>query len=435
MLQRLSGKIISMCTETPLNIAMLSIHSSPLGDLGTINTGGMSIYVRELANELSRHGHSVDIFTCAENNGNNPIIQIGEHVRLIHLTIPEATPSSKEDLVLFLPEICTVLEDFAAEEKIRYDIIHSHYWISGCLGEMLQNKWNIPHIIMFHTLGLMKTPPGEEKKESNIRIRHEKRLVAQCQKIIAPTEREKNNLIDSYKAHPDRIDIIPGGVNLDLFHIESQDEARKTLKRESNTPLLLFVGRFAALKGLELLLEALALLQEHHTAELMIIGGNDSNDTRQQQLKEHVARLHLENLVHFIGRVDHQKLPLYYNAADLVVIPSSYESFGLVCLEALACGTPVIASHVGIMPDILDGTENGATIMDPDPRRLAAAITAFLSKKRSLNYNPESVRDSVKTFSWKRIGADTMHLYKNIAYNCSSGETTGQQNKKRTADA
>lgn len=400
--------------DYPLNIAMLSIHSSPLGELGTINTGGMSIYIRELAAEISRCGHTVDIFTCAEHNGHDPIVHIGNNIRLIHFSIPEANTSPIQNLLVFLPKVCRKLKDFTEKEIRHYDIIHSHYWLSGCLGEILQKRWNIPHIIMFHTLGLMKAHPESEEQEPPLRIAHEKRLAAQCQKIIAPTEQEKNNLINKYQAHPDMIDIIPGGVDLDLFQIHNQDKARHCLNRESKAPFILFVGRFAALKGVPLLLETMALLQEKHPVELMIIGGDGTDNPMRQHLKNHTARLNLVKQVHFIGRVEHQKLPLYYSAADLVVMPSHYESFGLVCLEALACGTPVVASHVGVMPGVLDGTGNGLTIVEPDTQTLAETINRFLLKKQSKDYDPESVRASVKTYSWKRVATNTLHVYKKL---------------------
>lgn len=403
-----------MRASRPLNIAMLSIHSNPLGELGTINTGGMSIYVRELASELARLGHTIDIFTCAGTNGHEPVVQLAQNVRLIHLSIPEADRSRKQDLFPLLLHIFKILEDYTSKDKLRYDIVHSHYWLSGCLGTMIQGKWHIPHVIMFHTLGLMKTPIDLREREAQLRISQEKKLVIQSQKIIAPTHQEKKNLINFYNTSPDKIDIIPGGVNLDLFQIGRQRDARKAIHIDCEEPLLIFVGRFAVEKGIALLLEAIQLLHKKTSAKLMIIGGDGNHDPRQQELADHAAQLQIEKQVYIVGRVDQQQLPLYYNAADLVVMPSLYESFGLVCLEALACGTPVVSTQVGVMPSILDGKSNGTTISEPSPKSLATAIENFLLNKRSTAFAPQKVRQTVKKFSWQHVATESQLAYNTL---------------------
>ena len=400
-----------MRASRPLNIAMLSIHSSPLGELGTINTGGMSIYVRELASELARLGHTIDIFTCAGTNGHEPVIQLAKNVRLVHFSIPDANLSTKQDLFPLLPHIFKILEDYTSKEKLRYDIVHSHYWLSACLGTMIQGKWHIPHVIMFHTLGLMKTPTDPGEREAQQRVYQEKKLVIHSQKIIAPTHQEKKNLIDLYNTNPDKIDIIPGGVNLNLFQIDRQKDARKAIHIGFDEPLLLFVGRFAVEKGIALLFEAIQLLHKKPSVQLMIIGGDGNHDPIKRDLADRAAQLHIEKQVHFAGRVDHQQLPLYYNAADLVVMPSLYESFGLVCLEALACGTPVVSTHVGIMPSILDGKTNGTTISETGPHSLATAIENFFLNKRSTTFNPQQLRQTVEKFSWQHVATETILAY------------------------
>jgi D-inositol-3-phosphate glycosyltransferase len=400
-----------MHASRPLNIAMLSIHSSPLGELGTIHTGGMSIYIRELAFELASLGHTIDIFTCAGTNGHEPVVQLAQNVRLIHFPIPEADLSSHRNLLPLLPHIFRILEEYTAKEKLRYDIAHSHYWLSGCLGSLIQEKWHIPHVIMFHTLGLMKNPTDPGEREARQRVSQEKKLVMQSQKIIAPTHQEKKNLIDLYNTSPDKIDIIPGGVNLDIFQINRRKDARKAIHIDFDEPLLLFVGRFAVEKGITLLFEAIQLLHKKMSVQLMIIGGDGNHDPRKRDLVDRAVQLHIEKQVHFAGRVDHQQLPLYYNAADLVVMPSLYESFGLVCLEALACGTPVVSTNVGIMPRILDGETNGATISDASPRSLATAIENFFSNKRSPAFDSQQIRQPVVKLSWQHVATETLLAY------------------------
>ena len=393
---------------------MLSIHSSPLGELGTINTGGMSIYIRELAFEMARLGHTIDIFTCAGISGNEPVVQLANNVRLIHFTLSEKTFSTNQDLFPLLPNIFIILEEFTEKEKLRYDIVHSHYWLSGCLGAMIEGKWHIPHVVMFHTLGLMKTPTDPGKQVTRQRVFQEKKLVLQSQKIIAPTQQEKINLIDFYHSSPDKIDVIPGGVNLDLFQINNQKDARKHIDINLDGLLLLFVGRFAVEKGITLLLEAIHLLHNKTPLQLMVIGGDGCQDFRQQDLADQAAQLHIEKQVHFIGRIDHQQLPLYYNAADLVIMPSLYESFGLVCLEALACGTPVVSTQVGIMPSILDRKTNGTTITKTSPHNLATAIENFLPDERSIIFDPQKVRQTVEKFSWQHVATETLLTYNKL---------------------
>ncbi|MBW1791937.1 MAG: glycosyltransferase [Deltaproteobacteria bacterium] len=400
-----------MHASRPLNIAMLSIHSSPLGELGTIHTGGMSIYIRELAFELASLGHTIDIFTCAGTNGHEPVVQLAQNVRLIHFPIPEADLSSHRNLLPLLPHIFRILEEYTAKEKLRYDIAHSHYWLSGCLGSLIQEKWHIPHVIMFHTLGLMKNPTDPGEREARQRVSQEKKLVMQSQKIIAPTHQEKKNLIDLYNTSSDKNNIIPGSVNLDLFQISRRQDARKAIHIDFDEPLLLFVGRFAVEKGITLLFEAIQLLHKKMSVQLMIIGGDGNHDPRKRDLVDRAVQLHIEKQVHFAGRVDHQQLSLYYNAADLVVMPSRYESFGLVCLEALACGTPVVSTNVGIMPSILDGETNGATISDASPRSLATAIENFFSNKRSPAFDSQQIRQTVVKFSWQHVATETLLAY------------------------
>jgi D-inositol-3-phosphate glycosyltransferase len=398
-----------------VNIAMLSIHSSPTGEIGTIDTGGMSIYIRELAAELDQYGHHVDIFTCDGKNNQTSVTHITKKARLITLNPAVGKSLSKHNLFPCLPEICSMIERFTNEENKRYDVLHSHYWLSGCLGTQLRKKWQVPHIIMFHTLGKMQTQTGTGVKETTTRVNQEKTLVRDSQKIIAPTELERDNLINYYGTPPGKISVIPGGVNVDLFHPGNQGKARAELNIDTDGFILLYVGRFASLKKIDHLIKAIHLLEDRYEIKLILIGGDGKNDPKQKRLMELAVKLNIEKQVHFIGRVEHHNLPAYYNAADLFVLPSVYESFGLVCLEALACGTPVVASHVGVMASVLDNAENGITLNDTTPQNLAAAIRKFISKKRFDRISQENICSSVKDYSWKRIAAATINVYKKLS--------------------
>ncbi len=242
---------------------MLSIHSNPIGELGTNDTGGMSVYIRELARELGRRGHWIDIYTRLHNGGHRPIIHLFEKVRLIHLGIPNNGNLSRLALYPYLSDFFQSLEDFRSQEGIEYDLIHSHYWLSGRLGIWAQELWNRPHVVMLHTLGEVKNRTGVGLTEPELRIAAEKEVVKTCHRIVAPTDREKDSLIRYYGACGQKIGVVPCGVDLDLFHPQEKQAARRHLGFDPDDIILLYVGRFEPLKGIERLLEAMSYLMNH----------------------------------------------------------------------------------------------------------------------------------------------------------------------------
>jgi D-inositol-3-phosphate glycosyltransferase len=374
----------------------------------------MSVYIRELAGELARGNHHVDIFTCNGQGEQAAVIKLADNIRVITVTPFNDNVPTKKNLFPYLPAICRAIEHFATQDTIRYDILHSHYWLSGCAGKLLQKEWHIPNIIMFHTLGHMKQRSLAADNEPTKRIYQEKNLVTECQKIIAPTTQERDNLVHYYNASPDKIAVIPGGINIDLFQINSQEEARTTLGLNRNEHVILYVGRFASLKRIDHLIKAVHILAGKYKIKLLIVGGDGSNDLNQQRLVALVAKYNLERQIHFVGRIKHYNLPVYYNAADLFVLPSFYESFGLVCLESLACGTPVIASNVGVMARVLDGKKNGVALPELNPKKLAAAIERFVCTKRSDSSLQEHARKTILPYSWKHAAGATTDIYKTL---------------------
>ena len=394
-----------------LQIAMFSIHSSPIGELGTKNTGGMSVYVRELARQLGIRGHCVDIYTRLNGSKHNQIIDMYDNVRLIHLSAGNNGYVNKLALYYYLSDFFRALERFKQQKRLHYDLIHSHYWLSGRLGSWLQDRWNVPHLVMFHTLGTVKNIAGVAGPEPDLRIATEKKLTRTCQRILAPTEREKDNLKTHYNTPSEKIGVAPCGVNLDLFQPMDQSLARQNLGFDENESIMLYVGRFDPIKGIGRLLEAVAHLQDYRRLRLVIIGGDGPDTPEYQNLQSMTHQLGIQNSVTFVGRIAQENLPPYYSAADVLVVPSYYESFGLVGLESLACGTPVVATDVGAMRSILQDGETGHIVAQADPRSLAKAIESFITRANAKKVSADRIRASVLKFGWSNVGAAVINEY------------------------
>jgi D-inositol-3-phosphate glycosyltransferase len=394
-----------------LRIAMFSIHSCPIGELGTKNTGGMSVYIRELARQLGTRGHRVDIYTRLNGSKHNQIIDLYENVRLIHLSAGNNGYVNKLALYYYLSEFLRALERFKQQENLHYDLIHSHYWLSGRLGSWVQDRWDIPHIVMFHTLGIMKNIAGLAEQEPDLRIAAEKKLTKTCQRILAPTDREKENLITYYNALDEKICVVPCGVNLDLFQPMERAAARQRLGFADDESILLYVGRFDPIKGIDRLLEAAAHLQHIPRLRLVIIGGDGPDTIEYQNLQKMTRKLGIQNAVSFIGRIEQENLPPYYSAADVLVVPSYYESFGLVGLESLACGTPVVATEAGAMRSIVQDGQTGQIVSHANPRSLAQAIETFITGSGAKKLSADMIRASVLKFGWSNVAAAVVDEY------------------------
>ena len=391
-----------------LRIAMLSIHSNPIGELGTNDTGGMSVYIRELARELGRRGHWIDIYTRLHNGGYRPVIHLFEKVRLIHLGIPNNGNLSRLALYPHLPDFFKSMEDFRSQEGIAYDLIHSHYWLSGRLGNWAQEIWDLPHVVMLHTLAEVKNRTGVGRPEPELRIAAEKELVETCHRIIAPTDRERNSLVRYYGVSEQKIGVVPCGVNLDLFHPQPKQIARKQLGFDPDDIILLNVGRFEPLKGIDRLLEALNHLRDYRRIRLVIVGGDGNHAPESQSLRQKVVNLGIEEKVMFAGRVEQKYLPLYYSSADVLVMASHYESFGLVGLEALACGRPVVSTPVGAMESLIQQSHAGFVVGDTLPRSLAKGIQSVITHSAP---SADEIRKSVLEYSWSNVAAAILKEY------------------------
>ena len=385
-----------------LKIAMLSVHSCPVGNLGARDTGGMSVYIRELAQELDKQGHSVDIYTRVHDPRDPYIIQLGQNARLVHLFAGGYEEINKLDIYPHLPDFAENLEIFRKQYNLQYDLIFSHYWLSGWVGEYLRQRWHIPHITMFHTLGAVKNAIGIGEPEPELRIETERELARNCLRIIAPTEREKGNLVRYYGASPEKIGIVPCGVNPERFKPMDREIARRQLGL-NDEKIILFVGRLDPLKGIDNLLKAVSYLKDTQSIKLVLIGGDKNSPQEMEELGNIAQELRIQDSVSFPGLIKQEQLPYFYSAADVCVVPSHYESFGMVALESLACGTPVVATDVGDLKNIIRQRDAGYVIRDNSPHLLADYISLILSRHKTDAESASSIRASISRFDWQHI--------------------------------
>ena len=396
-----------------LKIAMISLHSCPLGKLGGKDTGGMNVYIRELARELGRKGHVVDIYTRVHQPEHEKIVSLGQNVRLIHLEALDDEEMPKVALYAYLQGFTCDLENFRKSDSLRYDLIHSHYWLSSLAGKQLRVWWRIPHVAMFHTLGAVKNSIGIGENEPELRVESERDVIADCERIIATTEREKDELTRYYDASPQKIAVVPCGVSMDIFKPVDKKLARTELGLDQQK-LILFVGRIEPLKGLRQLLTALTLLTDGETPGLAVVGGDEYSRGEVQTLQRLAGQLQIKDRVSFLGAVSQERLCLFYSAADICVIPSFYESFGMVALESLACGTPVVTTDVGGMRYVIRHGGMGRVVRDNSPDRLASGIAQLLSGKGDRAQDVETRRTTIAEFSWDNIVDRVLSEYNKV---------------------
>jgi D-inositol-3-phosphate glycosyltransferase len=405
-------------------IAMLSVHTCPLAALGGKETGGMNVYVRDLSRELGRQGIYVDVFTRSQNPAVPRVSDaLGQNGRTIHLPAGPKAPYHKNLVFDHLPEFVEGVKGFAEEEGITYDLIHSHYWLSGWVARELQKSWGSPVIQMFHTLGRMKNMVAQSEEEMEVarRIEVETEIMDFVDRIVAATTEEKTQMTRLYGADPAKIVIIPCGVDLSLFRPIPMDEARQRLDICERKYMVLFVGRIERLKGIDTLLEAMAtVVQDFPNWKeeicVCIVGGDTSEDStvldkEMERLKDLRAELGIGDLVTFLGARAQETLPDHYSAADVVVMPSYYESFGMVALEAMACGTPVIASQVGGLSFTVQDGVTGFLVPGQDPPALAEKITLLLKDKAIRNKLGAQGIEWAQQHSWARIADQIVSLY------------------------
>lgn len=407
-----------------MRIALLSYHTCPLATLGGKDTGGMNVYVRDLARELGRQGFQLDVFTRSQDEHQPHVKEdLGYGNRVIHIPAGPEVPLPKDILYQHVPEFVGGVREYARAQGLTYDILHSHYWLSGVAARSLRRAWNAPMVQMFHTLGHMKNRIAQSpaEQESGLRIVEETQLLKEADRIIAATPAELAQMQWLYRVDGQNVTIIPPGVDVHHFYPRSMTEAKARIGVPPEMQMLLFVGRIEPLKGLETLFRAVALLRARGVCDcqkmcLSIIGGDPSDtpvirNTEMERLKALREELGIADLVTFLGAQDQDALPDYYAAAEAVIMPSHYESFGMVALEAMACGTPVIASEVGGLAFLIKDGETGFHVPDRDPEVLAERICEIITNPLVRVEMGENAARYAQAYAWEVIARRLVEVY------------------------
>jgi D-inositol-3-phosphate glycosyltransferase len=393
-------------------IALLSYHTSPLAPLGGRDTGGMNVYVRELARELAERGHAVDVFTRRASADVPDIEAMPGGARLVRIDAGPPQSLAKARLADHVDAFAEGVAALAGAAGATYDVIHSHYWLSGLAGEQLKALWGAPHVTMFHTLGGVKNTARLSEHEPDSRLDGERAVAAAADRVVCTSHEEQQTLLRQYAVAPERIDLVPCGVNLDLFRPMGRSEARKQLGIGDDERILLFVGRVEPLKGIDILLGAAARLDGDGDCFVMVVGGDASAPQGElAHLQGLASELGIAERVSFLGAVDHEQLPLYYNAADVCVVPSFYESFGLVALEAMACGIPVVASRVGGLRGTVRDGETGYLIPWRCPEPFAERLELLMANEELRRAFGVAAREAVERYRWSNVADAVLESY------------------------
>ena len=395
-----------------LSVAMLSIHTSPLDTPGgSQDAGGMNVYIRELARKLALQHIKVDIFTRWTSKNTPQIVQLAPNARVIHIKAGPVAAISKNDLYQYTPTFARNIDEFRRTEALSYDIIHSHYWLSGVAATRLACYWRVPHVIMFHTLAMLKQRANPTQQEPQLRIEMEQRLLHRVDRIIAATTDEREQLINYCGVAQKQIEVVPCGVDLELFVPYEQEWARRQLNLPLESQILLFAGRLDPFKGPDLLLRAAALMK--NKAHVVIAGGKLAGDLELQKLQRLAQELQISQRVHFLGARVRTEMPLLYSAADITVVPSYHETFGLAAVEALACGTPIVATRAGGLMTVVDHGETGF-LVTRRPEAFAERLDQLLSDPLLCATMSAQARPAVEQYDWRNVACRINALYREL---------------------
>ncbi len=408
------------------HIAFISIHGDPLATLGGTHHGGQNVYVKELASHLCEWGFSIDVFSRWEAPDQPPIENIREGARVIRVQVGPPECMAKEETILLLSELADWIARYQADHQIEYQLIHGHYYFSGAVALLLQEKWGIPFIETFHSLGAVKRKTMHSKDPSPMqRFEIEQQICQKSNRIISTAPQEKQDLIKIYKANQDHIEIVPCGVNLDLFRPESQAEAKKHAGVSKDKFLVTYVGRLELRKGINTLLEAIGILLEKQPdlpLQAVIVGGSHCKGNEIEVLEKEIEefKLYLETIhqyqisdrVTFTGGKPQDLLYHYYSAGDVAIIPSYYEPFGMTAIEALACGSSVIASRVGGLKSTVKEGHVGLQFEPQNPQDLADKIAYLIEHPQvNQNYRRNARPYAEERYGWRAVSKQIASVY------------------------
>ncbi|WP_422631799.1 D-inositol-3-phosphate glycosyltransferase [Pseudokineococcus basanitobsidens] len=422
---------------------MLSVHTSPLAQPGTGDAGGLNTYVRGLASALVRRGARVDLLTRATSPDQAPVVPVEDGVRVLHVAAGPRRELAKEELPplteAFVDAALASADEPGGRDGGGYDVVHAHYWLSGLVGARLSRAWDAPLVHSMHTMARVKDAhrgPGQDAEPAE-RVRGEEAVVAAADALVASTREEARELVDLYGADPARVDVVPPGVDLSAFGPEpvagSADAERAALGLDPGDRVLLFAGRLQPLKGPDVLLRAAARLLERGPRAtgpgrlvVVVVGGpsgSGEGSRARDGLRELARSLGLQagpggrdrDVVRFVDPQPSGDLARWYRAADVVAVPSRTESFGLVALEAQACGTPVVATATGgLRTAVVDG-RTGVLVPDADPVSWAAALAGLLADDARRGRAGEAAAAHAAAFGWDATAARTLDVYARAA--------------------
>lgn len=401
-------------------IALIAYHACPLAAPGQGKSGGMNVHVRELARAMSARGVTVDIFTREHEGLEFDAPGIAEGVNVVH--VPSGPPNAALlDQFDHLPNFLSAVLQYQERHQVVYTAVHSHYWMSGWAGLRLAEQMGVPHASTFHTLSRIKVQSRSGEREPQIREQTETEIIVDSDCVIVFSEHEKDSIIRLYNGNPERIRLVPCGVDLGRFRPLGRFEARRELGLNGNK-ILLFVGRIEALKGLDLLIHSAAHL-EANDLKVLVVGDDADGSGDLMRLKAMADDLEIGGNVEFLGRVAQERLPWYYSAADVCVVPSYYESFGLVALESMACGTPVVASRVGGLPTIIEHGKTGYLKSWRCPETFANSLEMILANDSLQHSMGRAALKSAGSMSWDAVARQLLDIYGELAASCAAPES------------
>jgi D-inositol-3-phosphate glycosyltransferase len=401
-------------------VAMLSVHTSPLDQPGTGDAGGMNVYVIELARRLADLDIAVEVFTRATSSDLPDLVEVAPGVSVRHVAAGPYEGLAKEDLP---GQLCTFARDLLRVEAQHdlgwYDVIHSHYWLSGQVGALAADRWGVPLVHSMHTMAKVKNTAlaTGDRPEPWGRVVGEEQVVESADQLIANTDDEAAQLVRLYDADPSRVHVIHPGVDLDVFRPVDTADARRRLGLPADAVVLMFAGRIQPLKAPDVLLRAVAvLLRRDPTLRsrvvVPIVGGPSGSGLDEPTSLVDLARsLGVDDVTRFVPPVSQQELARWYTAATLVCVPSYSESFGLVAVEAQACGTPVVAAAVGGLSTAVDDGRTGLLVAGHEPRDYARAIEQLVRDQARRRRMSEAALRHAYSFGWPRTAEDTLQVY------------------------
>ena len=423
-------------THRPMRptIALISEHGDPAAEIGKDAAGGQNVYVRQVGESLAKLGWQVDMFTRKSNPNDAQIVQHAPHCRTIRLIAGPETYIPRDELFQYMPEFVTSFQAFQAQSGIVYPLAHTNYWMSGWIGLELQRHQQIQLVHTYHSLGAVKyLSVSEIPVIAQTRLAVEQQILEQVDSVVATSPQERDDL-KTLVSRLGYIDIIPCGTNVATFRPISKTEARTQLGISLKEKVVLYVGRFDRRKGIETLVRATGELRsklaqgttiDPEQLKLLVVGGSDPNEadgSERRRIEEIVTELDLTANTEFVGMIGHDRLALYYTAADVCVIPSHYEPFGLVAIEAMACGTPVVASAVGGLKFTVISEETGLLVPPHDVAKFARAIERILTDEIWARKVCKQASARVKQkFSWTGVAIQLSDLYRHLLARSLSG--------------